>query len=101
MTIIGPKCEGFEDSIKTISQMQAVFSRHFKQENFNSWVRSFAFGEVGISTSNHYFQHRGETLPDDLVPLGEHVDPFNPLKAAAAGSYCHTISTTMWSTMNE
>ena len=72
--------------------MQATFSRHFKDGMFDSWEPSFVFGEAGISACNRYFQHRGETLPDEVVPFGEHVDPNHMLEAAAEGSYCHTIN---------
>jgi len=72
--------------------MQVTFSRHFKDGMFDSWEPSFVFGEAGISACNRYFQHRGETLPDEVVPFSEHVDPNHMLEAAPEGSYCHTIN---------
>ena len=90
--IIGPHCNTFTDSLGTIIEVQALFSRNFKEGQLDVWAPSFIRSEPGISASNRYFQHASDTIPDDIVPLDENIDPSHILAAAAEDWFVHTIN---------
>ena len=90
--IIGPHCNTFADSLRTIIKVQALFSHNFKEGQLNVWAPSFICLEPGISASSRYFQHASDTIPDDIVPLDENIDPSHILAAVAEDQFVHTIN---------
>ena len=92
ITIIEPHCNTFADSLRTIIKVKALFSCLFKDGQLDVWAPSFICSEPGISASNRYFQHVSDTIPDDIVPLDENIDPSHILAAAAEDQFVHTIN---------
>ena len=90
--IIGPHFNSFTNSLRTIIEVQAPFSHHFKEGQLNVWAPSFIHSEPGISASNRYFQHALDAIPDDIVPLDENIDPSHILAAVAEDLFMHTIN---------
>jgi hypothetical protein len=92
ITLIGPHCEAFTNGLGVVVEVQALFSRNFKEGQLDKWIPSFIHDEPGISASNRYFQHTSDTLPDDIMPLDEKVDPYHTLSPAAQDGFVHTIN---------
>ena len=92
ITIIEPHCNTFADSLRTIIKVKALCSCLFKDGQLDIWAPSFIHSEPGISASNRYFQHALDTIPDDIVPLDENIDPSHILAAAAEDQFVHTIN---------
>lgn len=89
--MIGPNSEIFQQARNSIVRAQEMFSRHFKDGKLDLWEPTVLFDEVGITCSNRYFQHRGDTLPEDIVAFDDNVDPNHTLATAAADDFLHTI----------
>ena len=90
ITLIGPHCEAFTNGLGTIIEVQALFSRRFKEGQLDNWAPSFIRDEPGISASTRYFQHVSDTLPDDIMPLDDKVDTHHMLAAASEDGFVHT-----------
>ena len=81
VVLVGAKCPAFEDILKSIIQAQALFSHVAKDGKLDGWEPTFLSDDVGITASNHYFQHQEETQPKDVI-----------LSKAASGNYLHTVN---------
>ena len=92
ITVIGPHCEAFTNALGVVVEVQALFSRHFKEGQLDKWTPTFIHDDPGISASTRYFQHTSDTLPDDIIPLDDKVDPYRTLSTAAQDGFVHTIN---------
>ena len=90
--VVGAKCLAFKDVLKSIIQAQALFSRIAKDGKLNDWEPTFLSDDVGITASNHYFQHWEETQPEDMISLDWEIDPHHVLSEAASGNYLCTVN---------
>ena len=90
ITLIGLHCDAFTNGIGTVIEVQALFSRCFKEGKLDNWAPSFIHDEPGIYASTRYFQHVSDTLPDNIVPLDDKVDTHHTLAAASEDGFIHT-----------
>ena len=92
VALVGAKCPAFKDILKSIIQAQALFSHIAKDGKLDDWEPTFLSDDVGITASNHYFQHQEEMQPKDVISLDPEIDPHHVLSEAASGNYLHTVN---------
>lgn len=95
VTLIGPNGNGFSNALWNVIPIQEALSWHFKDGKLKKWEPTCVFNELVIHISNQYFQHKGETLPGDVIPLDKNVDPNHILATAAGIKYLHTVNNLM------
>jgi hypothetical protein len=81
----------FDDCIKTIREIEALFLRHLPAGSLNTWQDNSIDGYPAIYAGNNYFTDRHDKGSQTPVPFPSNVDPQQVLWHAMGQDFVHLL----------
>ena len=79
----------FEDYVKKIHEIEAIFLRHVQAGSLNTWQENNIDGNSIIFAGNNYFTDRHDRGCQTPIPFPPNVDPHDVLLKAMGQEFVH------------
>lgn len=81
----------FDDCIKKVREIEALFKRHLPADTFNTWQENEFEGHSVIFAANNYFTDRHDRGRQTTIPFPSNVDPQQVLSKSMGQDFVHLL----------
>jgi hypothetical protein len=89
--LTGLGTQTFDDCIKKIREIEALFKRHLPADSLNMWKENNFEGHPAIFSANKFFTDRHDRGCQTTIPFSPNVDPNQVLSKAMGQEFVHLM----------